>query len=364
MVKKPRRLPIPGEVFVKEGDKVSQETVVAKTHIPGNPHIINIASTLNLNPMEIERYMLKKVGDSIKENEQLALYDSFFGLFKKTCLSPVAGTLEHLSATTGQAIIRMPPIPVEVKAYIPGVVVKVLPNEGAVVQTSAALIQGIFGIGGEANGDLMLLSKDPEDMLRPEQISPECSGKILVGGSLVEGDALQRALETGVKGIIVGGIKDKDLVDFCGYELGVAITGHEETRLTLIITEGFGKIKMSNRTFDLLKKFHGKQTCINGATQIRAGVMRPEIIIPYTDTSSAQLNELTEETTFQSEQLKPGTLIRLIREPYFGYLGKIVSMPIELQYIETESKVRVLKTELQDGREVIVPRANVEIIEE
>jgi len=32
--------------------------------------------------------------------------------------------------------------------------------------------------------------------------------------------------------------------------------------------------------------------------------------------------------------------------------------------IETESEVRVLEAELDDGRRVVIPRANVEIIEE
>jgi len=32
--------------------------------------------------------------------------------------------------------------------------------------------------------------------------------------------------------------------------------------------------------------------------------------------------------------------------------------------VETESDVRVVEIELEDGRRVVVPRANVEIIEE
>ncbi len=55
--------------------------------------------------------------------------------------------------------------------------------------------------------------------------------------------------------------------------------------------------------------------------------------------------------------------MRIIREPYFGLIGKIASLPHELQVIETESKVRILEVELPDGRRVTTPRANVEIIE-
>ena len=107
------------------------------------------------------------------------------------------------------------------------------------------------------------------------------------------------------------------------------------------------------------KKFEGKLTCINGATQIRAGVIRPEIIIPQDvgDTGEAG-------TEISMEGLQPGLLVRIIREPFFGLIGKVVALPPELQTIDSESSVRVMVVELEDGGRVTIPRANVELIEE
>ncbi|KPV64656.1 MAG: hypothetical protein AOA65_0871 [Candidatus Bathyarchaeota archaeon BA1] len=364
LVRKMRRLPIPGEVLVKEGQTVYPDTIVARTNVPGEPLIVRVAHTIGVEPEEIEQYMLKKVGDSVEKDEAIALSSSFFGLFKKVCKSPAKGTVEHISNVTGQAIIREPPVPVEITAYIPGAVTKILPNEGVVVETSAAYIQGIFGVGGEAHGELMMAAESPDDILTAERIGPECADKILIGGALVTNGALHKSVEVGAKGIVVGGIRDKDLIDFVGYEIGVAITGHEELGLTLIVTEGFGEMRMAERTFRLLRKFSGKLACINGATQIRAGVMRPEVVIPREDFTLPQAAKYSKEAEFLGEGLRPGTPIRIIREPYFGALGHVVSLPIQLQYIETESDVRVLEAELVDGRRVIVPRANVEMIEE
>jgi len=363
LVRKTRRLPVPGEVLVKEGDTVSHDTVVARTSILGEPHVVKVAYALGVEPEQIMNHMLKKVGETVKENDPLALYKAFFGWINRVCLSPVTGTVEHISNVTGQVIVRELPIPVEVKAYIPGIVVNVLPKEGVVVQTSATFIQGIFGIGGETYGELMMVSRTPEDIVKPGQITSECEGKVLVGGALVINETLRKAVEVGAKGIVVGGIKDKDLIDFLGYDIGVAITGYEEANLTLIITEGFGKIPMQERTFKLLEKFEGKLTCINGATQIRAGVIRPEVIIPRNDIPFAQFPKRDEESGL-GEGLRPRTLIRIIREPYFGAIGKVVSLPVATQQIATESLTRVLEVELEGGKRVIVPRANVEIIEE
>ncbi|HOJ85802.1 MAG TPA: hypothetical protein PLN68_02640 [Elusimicrobiales bacterium] len=59
-----------------------------------------------------------------------------------------------------------------------------------------------------------------------------------------------------------------------------------------------------------------------------------------------------------------GDKVRIIREPYFGLIGKVSKLPPEPTIIPTESHVRVLEVELDGGEKVMVPRANVEILEE
>jgi len=365
VVRKTRKLPIKGEILVKVGDDVRSDTIVARTHVPGNLQIVRVAQILGIELEDTEKSMVRTAGDYIKKDEVIAKSTSFFGLFKTFVRSPVEGTIEHISNVTGQVVIREPPIPVEVKAYIPGTVVNVFPEEGVTIETPAAFIQGIFGIGGETEGKLLMVADSPEHALTADLINPDHVGKILIGGSLVTGDALHKAVEVGVRGVIVGGIDDKDLVDLLGYEIGVAITGHEEVEVTLILTEGFGGMPMSKRTFALLRSFEGKQASISGATQIRAGVIRPEIIIPL---EGKEIKRVEEEEEIPSKGLEPGTRIRVIREPYFGALGRVVSLPVELQKAETESYVRVLEAKLETqppgAKPVVIPRANVEIIEE
>lgn len=145
-----------------------------------------------------------------------------------------------------------------------------------------------------------------------------------------------------------------------GYDLGVAITGSEEKGITLVITEGFGQINMAQRTFNLLKSNQGKLACINGATQIRAGVIRPEVIIPIA--GDVKIKE--EKEKYESVGLQAGSPIRVIRQPYFGKLGQVKDLPPALQKLETESSARVLEVEFDSDGKAIVPRANVEMLEE
>ncbi|RKY13260.1 MAG: hypothetical protein DRP82_05655, partial [Planctomycetota bacterium] len=54
-VTKVRRLPIKGEVLVKEGDAVEPQTVVARAYLPGELHIIRLRRVMGeLEPVELK----------------------------------------------------------------------------------------------------------------------------------------------------------------------------------------------------------------------------------------------------------------------------------------------------------------------
>lgn len=356
-IRKSRRLPIPGEVLVRVGDAVRPDTVVARALLPGNPQTLNLAHILGAQPSDIADYMLKKQGEAVTAGEPIARSRGFFGLGAREVRSPISGTIELVSTVTGQLTLREPPIPVEIQAYIHGRVVEVQEREGVTVETTGALVQGIFGVGGERFGPLRVVVDSPADTLDEARIRPEHKGCVLVGGALVTRGALRKAGEVGVLGIVVGGVVDVDLVDYVGHDIGVAITGEEDVPATLIVTEGFGPMVMAERTFQLLKRLEGREASINGATQIRAGVMRPEVIV------STAGEPASDAASDEAAALDIGTLVRIIREPFFGKLGVVTALPPDLTPVETEAKVRVVTVQLRDtGERVTIPRANVEII--
>jgi hypothetical protein len=150
----------------------------------------------------------------------------------------------------------------------------------------------------------------------------------------------------------------------------VAITGSESLGLTLIITEGFGRMEMAARTFELLQNRKGMKASINGATQIRAGVIRPEVVIPTGSREwgtrgqgDKEIRRVVADAEESEGQLVVGAEVRIIREPHFGELAEVMGLPAELQKLETEARVRVLKVKLKrTGESIALPRANVEIV--
>jgi len=354
-----RLLPIAGDVLVKEGDTVAAQDIVAETFMPGEITPVNIANILSLPPGDVAECMLKKQRDPILVGDAIARTKGIFGLFKNTCPARVAGTLESVSSVTGQIMIRGEPEPVQVQAYLSGLVKTVLPGEGVVIETDVSFVQGIFGIGGETYGRIVMACDSHDQELTADLIKPVMKDCIVVGGARMTDAAIERAREVGAAAIISGGMDDEDLRDFLGYDLGVAITGSEDVGITLIITEGFGEIAMAERTFDLLGSRAGADASVNGATQIRAGVMRPEILIPLTAESRAR----APKPGRTDGQLVPGRPVRIIRDPYFGVIGTVGDLPAEPQVLDSGSRARVLEVKLDSGDSVVIPRANVELIE-
>ncbi|UCD45230.1 MAG: hypothetical protein JSV27_01655 [Candidatus Bathyarchaeota archaeon] len=361
LVTKRRLLPIAGEVLVQENEEVVHDTIIARTFVPGDIEMIPLFYILGVEPYSLPDAVLKKEGDIINEGELLAISKSFFGLFKTEYVSEITGTIELISDATGMVGIRHLPIPINLDAYISGKVTEIIPKQGVeIAHMHATFVQGIFGVGGENHGEILIIA-EPEEELTLRHIGNDCNGKIIVGGSQVTAEVLNKAQEENTKGIVTGGIRRVDLTKFLGYEMGVAITGHEEIDITCLITEGFGKMAMAKHTYELLKSCEGKLASINGATQIRAGVIRPEIIIPM---EKSEIDSSKVEDDVLADGMYPGTRVRIIRRPYFGAIGTIKNLPPELQKIETESLVRVMTIQLDDNRVVTVPRANVEIMEE
>lgn len=354
-----RLLPVSGEVLVGVGERVSARDIVARATLPGDVSVVNLANALSIPPGDVPGAMKLAEGQAVEPGQLVARSQGIFGFFPAEYHARFGGTVETISRVTGQLVVRGAPRHVELQAYLTGEIVEVLPGEGVVIEAEVAYLQGILGIGGEAFGELVLACDSPERTLDAEAITPAMAGKVIVGGARMTGAAVRKAAELGAAAIVSGGLDDADLREILGYDLGVAVTGSERIGTTVILTEGFGDIEMARRSYELLAGFAGQPAAVNGTTQIRAGVMRPEIVIPL---GTADAGE-TVGAESGSGYLEVGTPVRVVRDPYFGRIGSVSALPPEPALLESGSKARVLFVRFDGGEEVMVPRANVERIE-
>ena len=112
LIRKVRRIPAKGEVFVDVGDVVDAETVIAGGTVR-NPEAeeVKVFAKLGVEPEQTERYMLKKEGDQVKKDEVIAIYRAFFGRFTKTCRSPMDGFIEVFVKSAGRCLLYTSPSP-------------------------------------------------------------------------------------------------------------------------------------------------------------------------------------------------------------------------------------------------------------
>jgi hypothetical protein len=204
-----------------------------------------------------------------------------------------------------------------------------------------------------------MLPVSRDSVVTEASIPAEAKGEVLVGGHSPTSEVLAKAAQAGAIGFITGSIDDRALREYVGHDIGVALTGDEDVPMTLMITEGFGALPMSERVLATLARINGKLVALNGATQVRAGAQRPEVIGPEV---IGPMGEGVDARDDSDRALSIGARVRVIRVPYFGATGVVAELPHELTKIETGALVRVLTAKLDDGRQVTVPRANVELV--
>lgn len=352
-----RELPIAGDILVKVGDSVSREQIVARAYLEGELRLVRVAEELGITPKEIHAALRVSVGASVIEGEVVAEVRGLWGLLRTTVSSPITGTLEFISDSTGHIGIRAAPRKLELSAYLTGRVVGIEGQRAVVIESEASFVQGIFGVGGERIGRVRLLDMQPNMVVTEEDVPASVAGAILIGGHSPTIQALHKACAAGAVGFVTGSINDRVLSEYVGRDIGVAVTGDENIPMTLIVTEGFGALPMGERVWEIMGAIRGQFASLNGATQVRAGAVRPEIVseVPNDVTTSQVVSSLG------GGGLRQGSRVRLIRIPFFGQVGTVEELPQDLQQIETGAWTRVLKARLDDGRVVIVPRANVEL---
>lgn len=350
VVTRVRELPVSGEVLVSTGLEVGSREVVARADLPGAPFPVNAAAALGVKRADLADHVVVKTGETVAEGQVIARASSLFGMLKSEVRAPVAGVLESISDATGQLVIRAAPEPIELRAYLPGRVVGVEPEMGATIEGEVSQAQGIFGLGGEVFGDAIRACERADQTLEESGITSEHRGAVVIGGGRVSLAALERARATGVSAVVAGSARGADLIELVGGELNPAATGDEDLGFTLVLTEGFGDLPMAQATFELLGALAGRLVSVSGTTQVRAGVIRPEVVGPALDGPAGE----------ESRPGEVGSRVRIVRGERFGVVGRVSAAPDELREIPSGALATVYEVDLSGGETVVVPRANVE----
>ncbi len=247
---------------------------------------VPVGSRIGLTGRRLKKCLKCEKGDFVEKGQVLAhrpdvASDSNAALVE-FIISPISGTITSIDLKTGGLRIERKFTEFELHAGFFGTVTAV-GSDYLEITGMGRRVHGLWGIGGESFGRLRVAVGSPEDELTEADISEDDKGAVLAGGAFIGLRALEKAASAGVKGIITGGADHLDLCRFADKEFEIAVTGREKVPFPLIITRGFGKdpdgFPMDAGLMEFLHENEGRWVFINGTTHIRAGVVRPEIVV-------------------------------------------------------------------------------------
>lgn len=313
--------------------------------------VVDVAKALNISPRFLRSFCHVKEGDEVNHGGIIASIDGYGG---EAVRSPLRALVSNIDVHAGTVSLMKPYSPSYARAYLAGEVVEVLPKMGAIVEATGSLLEGVFGVGNENYGRLVCLTNRQEELIDAGHITEEHEGVVGFGGAGITEAGLLAAIDMKLAGLIVGGFRSAHLVKLLGKDISIGITGQEDIGTTIIATEGFGDIPMLDRTYQMLKKRAGSIASINGRTQIRAGVQRPEVIISHDIPAGG--GEMKEG---EPPRLAVGSLVRAIVDPYFGLSGEVTAF-LPPQRLSTEAMMPMVRVELTNGETVELLVNNVE----
>jgi hypothetical protein len=336
---------------------------------------VDIAADLDLSPPAAAKRLLVSAGAQVERGGLLA---QRAGAGSRTSRAPVAGTFTGYDPATGIGSITTPSEPVSVRAHLKGIVTDLIPYYGAIVETPANLVRGIFGVGGEQHGVLKVAVTAEDEPITQDRLDARVAYSLVLGGSDVDAPALRKLIELGARGAIVGSIKSTELGAFLGYDglgawrMGLAAgeskgwdfpplkVGGERGAppdFVLIVTEGFGFAPMSKRVFETIAAYDGQEIAVDGTTRLRGGLSRPEVIIPLARTTAVRRPEEI------GPKLAVGSMVRLLSQGYLGQTGQVTALPKGPRSAQSGVVAQAADVQLANGQQMRVPVVDLEVVE-
>jgi len=334
-----RSLPLKGRVVVRKGQQVTPGDTVAEANLNPEHLLLDIARGLNLPAKEADQYIQYEAGDEVQEGDVVA---GPVGVGRRVVRAPQPGVV--LVAGGGHVLLEVESPAYELKAGFTGLVADLIPDQGIIIETSGALIQGVWGNNRVDYGLLNVKASTPDEILTVDKLDVSLRGSVVLAGYCKDAEVLNFANELPLRGLILGSMEP------------ALIPTALKVGFPLILVEGFGKLPLNSIAYRLLSTSERREVNLNAEGWDRYARSRPEIIIPLP--SDGRLNSPPEMDEFE-----PGQQVRVISPPYQAKVGALISLRPGLTTLANGLRVRAGEVRLETGETLVIPLANLEIVE-
>lgn len=337
-IRRERLLPVPGRVVARLDQKVTPVDVIAEANF-GQEHILlDVASGLGVSEEAADARMRVRTGDRVEEGQVVAARG---GLSRKNIRTPRSGRVAAVGS--GQILLEVGEGTYELRAGIPGIVTRLIPERGAEITVNGALIQGVWGNGRVDVGLMLPLLSAPDEPLVASRLDVSLRGSILLCGTCSEAAVLRAANELPVRGLILGSISSALL------PLAMQVS------YPVVVIDGFDRRAMNSAAYRLLTTNSKREVTANGEPYNRYTGARPEVIIPLPVSQEPPMPR-------EAEAFAPGQQVRLVRAPQAGKVGTLVALLPGLTAMPNGLRMPAGEVRLEGGEQVAVPLVNLEVL--
>jgi hypothetical protein len=333
-----RLLPISGTVLVRLNQKVNPSDVVAEADWAREHVLLDVARALGVSSNVADRLVKCKADDHLAASTEIAVGK---GLFPRSVVVPREGRVVVVGG--GQVLMEVGESKIELRAGISGTVIEVIPNRGVVIQTTGALVQGVWGNGRIDSGGLVNLAEKPDGVLTVDRMDASMRGFVILAGMVKDVEVFKAAADLPVRGMILSSLYPS------------LIPQAREMRYPIIVTDGFGSLPMNSVAYRLLSTNAKRDVTVNAEAYNRYSGVRPEVIISLP--ASSDLPVPNEVETFA-----PGLQVRMRRPPALGMIGSIVAVKPGLTTLLSGLRAPAAEVKLENGEMVVVPLVNLEVV--
>ena len=333
-----RVLPVKGRVLARLSQKVSPTDIVAEATWARDHIFLDVSRTLNLSPDAADKLIRCKVNDRLPEGTVIA---TGRGLVPKTVRTPREGRV--VAAGGGQVLIEAGESRMELRAGISGNVINIIPDRGVVIQTSGALVQGVWGNGRVDTGAMVNLAEKPDTLLTANRLDVSLRGSVIIAGLVRDAETLQAAAELPVRGLILASLFPS------------LLPAARDVHYPIVLTDGFGSMPMNSAAYKLVTTNAKREATLNAEVFDRYGGARPEIIIPLPVTSEPP-------QPVDIQEYAPGQTVRLRRPPAIGMIGILTSLRPGLTTFPSGLRAPAADIKLENGEQLLVPLVNLEVV--
>jgi hypothetical protein len=333
-----RVLPVDGTVMARLNQKVGPSDIIAETKWAREHILLDVARSLGAASSAADKLIKCQVGERVAAGQEVAVGT---GLFPRSIRAPRDGRV--VAAGGGEILLEVDEMKFELRAGIPGTVIQVIPERGAIIQTAGALIQGVWGNGRIDSGLLINLAEKPDTVMSAARLDVSLRGSVILGGMCRDAETLKAAAELPVRGLVLSSIFPS--------LLSVA----REMRYPIVVTDGFGAMPMNAMAYRLLTTNAKREVTLNAEIYDRYSGGRPEVIIPLPVSQNP-------EPPADIQEFAPGRPVRMRRPPAAGSIGMLASLRPGLTILPSGLRAPAADVKLENGETIVVPLVNLEVV--